>query len=217
MALVNIDQYLESVHTALTNLQGDTELITPMTAFGYNAAKVGSIAALHDVAYTAHLTQKTEYAEQYGATAAYNTAREAAHTTYMRHLALARIVYKNNVTRSHQLGLHGDRKNSYAEWKVQADQFYNAALADAAIQTDLSAFGVMLATLQEAKALIDAADGAWHTQKKEAGEAQEATQLRDEALDKLQDAYSDMIAVARVAFADDAQKLERMGIVVSSE
>ncbi len=217
MALVNIDHYLESVHTALTNLQTDTELSTPMTAFGYNTAKVSSIVALYDAAYAAHFVQKTEYAQQYGATDAYNTAREAAHTTYMRHLALARIVYKNNVTRSHQLGLQGDRKNSYAEWKIQADQFYNAALAEAAIQTDLAALGVTLTALQDAKALIDATDGAWHTQKKEAGEAQEATKARDEALDKLQDAYSDLIAVARVAFADDTQKLERMGIVVSSE
>ncbi len=172
---------------------------------------------MYDAAYAAHFVQKTEYAQQYGATDAYNTAREAAHTTYMRHLALARIVYKNNVTRSHQLGLQGDRKNSYAEWKIQADQFYNAALAEAAIQTDLAALGVTLTALQDAKALIDATDGAWHTQKKEAGEAQEATKARDEALDKLQDAYSDLIAVARVAFADDTQKLERMGIVVSSE
>ena len=216
MALVNIDAYLESVHTALTNLQSDSELNTPMSDFGYNAAKVTGIVTLYNTANTAHLAQKTEYAEQFGATAAYETARTAAHTAYMRHLTLARIVYKNNIARTHQLGLQGERRQSYAGWKAQADQFYAAAIADTAIQTDLATLGVTLTALQDAKALVDSADGAWHTQKKEKGEAQEATQTRDEALDKLQDAFSDLIAVARVAFADDAQKLERLGIVVSA-
>ena len=216
MIPVNIDQYLESVHTALTNLQSDTELSTPLGDFGYNTAKITGLFTLYNTANAAHLAQKTEYAEQFGATAAYSTARQVAHTAYIRHLTLARVVYKNNVTRTHQLGLQGDRKNSYAGWKAQADQFYAAAIAETAIQTDLSAVGITLASLQSAKALVDAADGAWHSQKKETGEAQEATQARDEALDKLQDAFSDLITVARVAFADDGQKLERMGIVVSA-
>ncbi len=215
MATPNINEYLESVHTALSNLQTDTELSTPMTAFGYNAAKVSSVMALYNAVQAAHFAQITEYGQQYGATAAYETAREAAHTAYARHLTLARIVYKNNVNRLHQLGLQGDRLRTHFGWKGQADQFYAAALTEAAIQADLSAFGVTLTALQDAKASIDAADEAWHIQKKESGEAQEATELRDEALDKLQDAYSDLITVARVAFADDAQKLERMGIVVS--
>jgi Zn-dependent alcohol dehydrogenase len=155
MALVNIDQYLESVHTALTNLQTDSELSTPLGGFGYNTAKITGLMTLYDTANAAHLAQKTEYAQQFGATAAYNTAREAAHTAYIRHLTLARVVYKNNVTRTHQLGLQGDRKNSYAGWKAQADQFYSAALAEVAIQTDLATLGVTLTGLQDAKALID--------------------------------------------------------------
>lgn len=216
MATLNIDVYLESVHTALANVQADTELSTPLADFGYNTAKISGLMALYEVAKETHLAQKTEYAEQYGATAAYETAQTAAHTAYMRHLTLARVVYKNNVSRTHQLGLLGDRRRTHSGWIAQAEQFYSAALTETAIQTDLAALGVTLASLQSAKTLLDAADGAWHTQKKERGEAQEATQARDEALDKLQDAYSDLITVARVAFADDGQKLERMGIVVSS-
>ena len=46
------------------------------------------------------------------------------------------------------------------------------------------------------------------------GKAQGATQTRLAAFKTLQGAYSDLIAVARVAFARDRQKLERMGIVV---
>ena len=217
MALANINAYLESVHTALSNLQTDTELNTPMATFGYNAAKIATVMGLYDIAHAAHLSQQMEYAEQYGATAAYEAARAAANTAYMRQLTLARVVYKNDIVRTYKLGLQGEWRQSYNDWRGQTDLFYAAALADTAIQTDLAAFGVTLTALQDAQALIEAADAAWHKQKEEKGEAQEATRLRDEALDKLQDAYSDLITVARVAFAEDAQKLERMGIVVSSE
>lgn len=217
MATLNIDAYLESVHTALSNLQDDTELSTPLGDFGYDTAKITSLVTLYDTVKEAHLAQKTEYAEQYGATVAYETAQATAHTAYMRHLTLARVVYKNNVSRTHQLGLQGDRRRSHSGWIAQAEQFYQAALGELAIQSDLAAVGVTLASLQSAKTLLDSADGAWHAQKKEKGEAQEATQARDEALDKLQDAFSDLITVARVAFAEDGQKLERMGIVVSAE
>jgi hypothetical protein len=217
MPTPNVDQYLNDTHTALINLKNDAELNTPMAAFGYDAARVDAILALHNAASTAHFTQKTEYAEQYGASKAYEDARATVNTAYMRHLKLARVVYKNNVTRFHQLGLLGERLQSYAGWKNQADQFYKAALAEPAIQTDLATLGVTVASLQAAKALLDATDTAWNVQKREAGEAQEATKTRDAAFDALQEAYSDFLAVARVAFEDDPQKLERMGIMVPSE
>lgn len=216
MPTPNIDEYLETVHTALSNLQSDSELSTPLEAYGYTEAKIAALVDLYDEAAAAHLTQKTEYAQQYGATAAYETAREAAHTAYMRHLKLARIVYKTNVTRTHQLALQGERLKSYAGWKAQTDQFYTAALEEIPIQTDLATLGVTLASLQAAKTLVDAADAAWHAQKKEAGEAQEATEARDAALDALQEAFSDFVAIARIAFEEDAQKLERMGIPAPS-
>ena len=217
MANYNIDEYLESVHTALANLQTDTDLSGPLGAFGYTAAKIADLVSLYDEAAAIHLKQKTEYAEQYGATAQYETNRTTAQTTYMRHLKLARVVYKNNVTRTHQLGLQGERLQNFAGWRTQVEQFYTVALADADIKTDLATVGITLTELQSGQALFTTADAAWHAQKKEAGEAQEATQARDTALDALQDAFSDFLVIARVAFEDDAQKLERMGIVVSAE
>lgn len=215
MALANIPDFLETIHLALSNLQADPDLHAPMAVFGYDAAKIDSLMALYEAAAASCFTQITQYAQQYGATAAYNDAIKAAKTRYARHLKLARVVYKDNITRSHQLGLQGIRQQNFYGWKGQAEQFYAAALADPAVQAELATVGLTLSALQDAKTLIDAAEDAWNTQKKEAGEAQAATQTRNAALKALRTAYGDLIAVARVAFADDGQKLERMGIVVS--
>ena len=42
MALVNIDQYLESARTAFTNIQTDSELNTPLADFGCTPANRNS-------------------------------------------------------------------------------------------------------------------------------------------------------------------------------
>ena len=216
MTYQDLDARLDAVHTGLSNLQSDAELNGPMDGAGYPTARVAQLLAMHDAAFAAHQQQTTESAEQFGATEAFNTAWETARTLYTRHLTLARVVYKKNLTRLVQLGLQGERKRSFSGWKAQARQFYDAAVAEPAIQTDLAAVGITLTTLQDALALVNAADAAAHAQQKEMGEAQEATLSRDELLDQLFEEWSDFVTIARVIFADDPQKLERMGIVVPS-
>jgi hypothetical protein len=56
-----------------------------------------------------------------------------------------------------------------------------------------------------------------NVQFKEKGEAQTATQLRDEAFEDLQDWMSDFIAIAHIAMEDQSQYLEMLGIVEPSQ
>jgi hypothetical protein len=114
MPTPNIDTFLNDVHTAFSNLRDDSEPNSPMEPAGYTTTRIDELIALHDSAVAAHQTQLSEYADQYGVTAAFNQTRETAHTAYIRHLTLARVAFKNDVTRTHQLGLQGQRKLSFA-------------------------------------------------------------------------------------------------------
>ena len=214
MSTPSISAYLTAVNTALSNLQADAALHTPLAAYGYDAAAIADLITLYETAAATHFAQISQYANTYGASAAYKTAYAAANTRYIRHLTLARILYEHEVGRRLQLGLSGRRPRSHDGWLLQAEQFYVPALNNPAIQAELATVGITLASLQEVREMVEGVAAAWYNQKTAAGIAQEATRTRNAALQILRHAYSNLIAVARIAFADDLQKLERMGIVV---
>ena len=61
---------------------------------------------------------------------------------------------------------------------------------------------------------MEAVEGLNAAQEEEKGEAQQATQTRDEAMDVLSDWLEDFLDIAEVALADRPQLLEALGVVV---
>lgn len=53
-------------------------------------------------------------------------------------------------------------------------------------------------------------------QKKEKGESEQATRIRDQKLDQLADFVSDLRGIAKVALADTPDYLEKLGILARS-
>ena len=217
MFIKDIDSRLEQIHTGLVNLRDDPELNGPMGAAGYTTERIHALLDLYDAAFAAVEKQRAEYGEQYGATQDFYAAWETARKTYMRHVQLARVVYKNDVGKLVKLGLSGRRKKTFSGWTAQAHQFYDGALNDAEIQGELAGVGISVQDLQDGLSLVNAADQAAHTQQEEIGEAQKATQDRDALLEQIFDAWSDLVAIARVIFDEDPQQLEKMGILARSE
>ena len=134
----------------------------------------------------------------------------------MRHVKVSRIAFQNDRAAYQKMDLGGKRKVSLSGWLAQAKQFYINALADSEVLTKLAGFGITQAKLEAGKQLVDETEAANAAQKREKGDAQQATQDRDEAIDKLEDRLSDFIAIARIALEDKPQLLEKMGIVEPS-
>jgi hypothetical protein len=87
-------------------------------------------------------------------------------------------------------------------------------LANEAWKTELAKYGQTEEMLTAELAMIDAVATASENKKKEMGDAQNATQERDEKLEELAEWVSDYEVIARIALADKPQLLEKLGIVV---
>ena len=59
---------------------------------------------------------------------------------------------------------------------------------------------------------MEAVESAEAGQEREKSEAQQATEHRDVAMDALDEWMSDFISIARVAFEDDPQQLEKLHV-----
>jgi len=139
----------------------------------------------------------------------------SANKSYSQLVKIARVAFKGDPSVAKALGIAGRRKESYSGWLDQAQQFYLTALENTVYQAGLARFGVTPEKLQAGKALVDAVVAAKQSKESETGEAQQATQTRDAAVDALDDWMSDFIAIARIAL-EGTQLSETLGILERS-
>ncbi|MGB4773821.1 MAG: hypothetical protein WBP45_01495 [Daejeonella sp.] len=207
---VDTDTYLAACETALIN-SADSEIAPLLEARSYTpallAAKQAELSAIKELV----VTQKKEYGEQYDATQAYNNAVGLLHPDYMDHLALARVVLKNNTAAKTALGLKGKRARSESGYCSQGLLFYKNTLSNADYTAALAKVGVSEADLQSGKAGYEALSTQAAAKAKETGEAQGATARRDEAIDAFADWFSDFKEVAIIALRKTPQLREKLG------
>ncbi len=201
---------------AITNALGSEEIKSAMAAYGYDEARLQKGDDLYNKASELQTLQVKEYGDQYSATDAMNLARALANKIYMEHLKIARIALVGDRGAGASLELDGLRKVTFSGWLQQAKTLYTNALASPDVTTALGRFGITQEKLEAGQQLVDEVEQKLNVQLLEKGEAQNATQERDEAFEELEGWMGDFIAIARIALADKSQYLEVLGIIEPS-
>ena len=212
----SIDSKLLFAQNAISNAQTNPEIIAALAVFGYGDAKMKAGKVLYTKAAKLQIKQVKEYGEQFAATDALNLAKATTNKTYIVHVKIARIALSGDRGAAESLQLSGRRKESLSGWLKQSKALYTNALSTPAVLEALAEFGITKNKLSGAQAQVNDVEVKLNAQFKEKGEAQTATQLRDEAFDELQDWMSDFIAIARIALEEQSQYLEMLGIVEPS-
>ena len=212
---VSAEQLIAKMKVAFTNAK-QPEILAELGTVGITETHLDDY--LTEISNLEQLSQQQirEYGEQYAATDLFNKKREAIDATFVRHRNLAKIIFKGDRQANTTLGIDDGRKQAYAAWYQQVNNFYSQILANpdfktkaATVNIDDAAIAAQQAALQEVSALKE-------SQKKEFGEAQRATDTRDAALDLLYPKYTQLVAFAKVLFPND-QTLEKLGIIVKRE
>jgi hypothetical protein len=212
----NIDGLLNSARVAINNALSSPKIQSYLSVYGYSPEKIQQGNALYDAALAAQQQQRVEYGEQIAATATLNQVWETASKSYIKFVKIARIAFKDDAGIATQLGLNGSRKDSLSGWLAQAQQFYGNLLNNSELVTKLNEYGITLEKLQAGFTEILAVEAANLAKTKEKGNAQNATQTRDLAIDALSSWLSDYVAIARIALEEESQLLESLGILERS-
>ncbi|GIM58579.1 hypothetical protein [Capnocytophaga canimorsus] len=209
---ISTDEMISKMRIAFSNAKLP-EILPQLQTLGYTEEKLNTY--LQKVAELEQLmqNQKKEYAEQYAETEKFNQKRQEIDELYRRHIAFCKILFKGNVKAISVLELNAGRKNAYASWHQQVSNFYGQLLGNSDFLAKVGTINITQTDLEAQKTALQELSTLKENQKKEAGEAQKATEIRDEALDKLYPIYTELVAYAKVLFQDD-QILEALGIVV---
>ena len=140
-------------------------------------------------------------------------AHRKADAQYVAHVKLARLIVPKDNQAWNDMKLSGRRRKDMAGWLVQTQAFYQHAPAVAEL---LAQRGITAEELAQTQAMIEAVAEARVAQNRYKGAKQVARVRRDEEREALQQWMSKFIRVARLAFEDDKQQLEALGIVVPS-
>lgn len=216
MATPTIDQRLSEAEVFIGNGQRVPAIRKAFEGARHGNEHFAEGARLLEAVQRLHQHQRAEYGDQFAATDALARAIEKTNRQYRRHVGLARVAFRDNPGAQQELGLLGERKRAYTKWRDQTMSFYDNLLADAALLAEMGRFGVEKEEVEAARRAVDDVVRANADQEREIGEAQRATEHRDEALDALAEWMSMSKALAHVLLADDPQQLEKLGIVAPS-
>ena len=143
----SIAQRLLDAEQAINNTLSNPQILTAVTPFGYDQARMEAARALHAEARTLTDQQALKYGEQYEATQTVQKAWDEAARAYSTALKIARIAFRDKETARNALGLSGIRKQSLSGWLDQARRFYNNLLREPTFIAAMT--GVDLSRLSE--------------------------------------------------------------------
>jgi hypothetical protein len=167
---------------------------------------------LIEEARAADANNEKEYGEQYAAYGILEKEFKEASQPYKVSLGVARIAFRGDREARKALVLGGKRKRTIAYWVRDTEVFYRNLLDSDAFKAGMAKFGrtekILKAEYKEVKDVIDAL--AVH--RKEMGEAQESTAIRDKVMEALDDWMMDFMGIARIALADQPDAFDKLGM-----
>jgi len=207
-----IQERLTDAEVVITNSLDDAEIAAALAVYNFTTERIQGGKTILDSAREAVNKQRIEYGEQYDATETVNSARNAVDKKYQVTLKIARIALKDNTAAQTAMMLTGRRKETLTGWLEQTKAFYDNLLNNSDWLTAMANYGFTPERLAEERNLVNSVEEARHKQLKEIGEAQDATEKRDDSMETLDAWMAEFRQIAVIALTDNPQWLEKLGI-----
>lgn len=207
---------LEQSHVALHNAAANPQIAPALAQVGYDEAKLQEGKALLATAQNAHNTNRQHNLNATLAYDSFDQKRKALEVAYRNHRKRAKICFEDNPYQLLRLDVHKPYTTAYLPWMDSLKQFYTEVTTNPKVTAALQGLKVSEQALLSTKALLIRVEGLRQTYIDEKGQAQNATQTKNQALNTLQHWMRTFYKVAAIALEDQPQLMESLSKVVRS-
>ncbi len=211
-----IAEKMNSTRVLITNLTADENLKLGVLEFGFDEESLTFGKNKYNEGIQKIQEKDELYGEFYKITERLNDKAVVVFKIHMEDLTLARRALKGLPDLLDKLSIQTKSARSFAQRIKDARHFYLTAIGDPEILEKFTKFNLTLEKLQNHLTLLEELEALDAHQEDLRGKAQIATEERNRVLKELFDWAADLIAVCRIAFKDEPQTLERLGIRVPS-
>ena len=185
-----------------------------LATYNYDRKQLMVGKALSEEVFLLHSVQQDKYGQQYEQSDAVKAQFTEVQDRYRQHVKRARLAFEDNRGIRQQLQLNGKRKT---DTLGQLDQIYAFYSKVEGFLAGITQYNVTAEELAQTKAMVEALYAGRQQQLQNQGEAQDATQKRDEKRRQLKTWMAQFRKAARLALHDEPQLLEVLGIKVPSQ
>ena len=201
-----------------TTVAADETIRVRLAKTGYGEAEFDEMRQLLGDASRLEINQQVQVGKQTAATYLLNTRTQTIRLKFVGDRKIVRHVLKRNAALSDELRLHIKTKPGREALVRQVTHFYEEVVKHDDLMVHLEAeynltVSLFADRLQEIGDLVEA----MHIQQYQMGQARVATEMRRQAMQKLDNWMSTFIAMARVAFKGEQGHLEKLHIHVRSQ
>lgn len=211
---VTFEMRMENYRSALQNSLDDAEFRQFLDNYGYGETRINVGMAKVVNTLRAEQEKMDKKALQHKATEVAEEKRVKAHETLIFCVSATRLAYKNNHNMLEVLGLNGSIERNFGEWKSLAERYYEKTIGSTEIQAEIAKYNVPRDLLERGRQELGEAVVANDLKIRAKGDAENATQLKNEAYDDLVEWMKDFYNIVEMAFKTNPQFKEKVKIVV---
>jgi hypothetical protein len=187
-----------------------------MNCYGYTREKMKQASLMHQEMEHVNRQNHLKHGDYDNFKNKLRKSKKAFHKAYMVDLEFARIALARQPLLLDRVGASGRRQKAVAAYFLEAEWFYHALAEDESLLKKMAVYGYTKETILQRQKEIEKIYRLMEQKIRASGEAQHSTQIRNRKLRELDRWVSEYKKVARLAFRDDPQYLEKLGIVVKS-
>jgi hypothetical protein len=209
----SLADFLQGAKTLIENAATVSEISSALALYGYDGARLEEGRKLWSETDALVKKQSLDLGGRFEATQEFDKAWTSANAAYMKALKVARVAFGDDAKAIAALKLYGPRKQTLAGWIEQAETFYANLAADSGLSGRLTRYGYDQAKLKAEAAAVESVRQRTQAKVQGSGTAQASTAARDKKLRELDAWVSELRTIARVAFYENPQELEKLGVI----